>query len=134
MTPATTQTEFGTFFLPGPTEVRGEILQAMTRPMIPHRGSEFQAMFARIQDRLKVVFATRRPVLVATSSATGLMEAAIRNAPAGRVLALVNGAFSERFAILPPRVAARWTGTRSRGAMSTTCLSSRYASRVHPMR
>ena len=55
-------------------------------------------MFARIQDRLKIVFATRRPVLIATSSATGLMEAAIRNAPPGRVLALVNGAFSERFA------------------------------------
>jgi aspartate aminotransferase-like enzyme len=90
--------EFGTFFLPGPTEVRREILEVMARPMIPHRGAEFQAMYARIQERLKVVFATRRPVLIATSSATGLMEAAIRNAPAGRVLALVNGAFSERFA------------------------------------
>ena len=92
------QAEFGTFYVPGPTEVRQPVLQAMCRPMISHRGAEFRAMYARIQDRLKVVFATRRPVLIATSSATGLMEAAIRNAPPGRVLALVNGAFSERFA------------------------------------
>jgi len=89
---------FGTFFVPGPTEVRPEVLQAMTRPMIGHRGSVFREMFHRIQAGLRVVFATEQPVLIATSSATGLMEAAIRNAPPGRVLALVNGGFSERFA------------------------------------
>jgi aspartate aminotransferase-like enzyme len=44
------------------------------------------------------VFGTEQPVLIATSSATGLMEAGIRNAPPGRVLSLVNGGFSERFA------------------------------------
>ncbi len=89
---------FGTFFLPGPTEVRPEVLQAMTRPMISHRGAAFQAMFARVQPALQAVFGTAHPVFIATSSATGLMEAAVRNAPAGRVLALVNGAFSSRFA------------------------------------
>lgn len=89
---------FGTFFLPGPTEVRPEVLQAMTRPMISHRGSAFRALFTRIQERLRTVFATLQPVYIATCSATGLMEAAVRNAPPGRVLALVNGGFSERFA------------------------------------
>ena len=89
---------FGTFFLPGPTEVRPEVLQAMTRPMISHRGPAFRALFARVQAGLQVVFGTERPVFIATSSATGLMEAAIRNAPPGGVLALVNGAFSARFA------------------------------------
>lgn len=89
---------FGTFFLPGPTEVRPEVLRAMTRPMIPHRGKEFEALFARVQRGLQPVFVTSRPVFIATSSATGLMEAGIRCAPAGRVLSLVNGAFSARFA------------------------------------
>lgn len=89
---------FGTFFLPGPTEVRPEILHAMTRPMISHRGADFEALFARIQDGLRPVFRTRHPVLIGTCSATGLMEAGVRCAPAGRVLALVNGAFSDRFA------------------------------------
>jgi aspartate aminotransferase-like enzyme len=78
--------------------VRPAILRAMSQPMIAHRGPAFRAMFDRIQRGLREVFATERPVLIATSSATGLMEAAIRNAPPGRVLALVNGAFSERFA------------------------------------
>lgn len=89
---------FGTFFLPGPTEVRPEVLHAMTRPMIPHRGKEFEALFARIQGGLQNVFVTSRPVFISTSSATGLMEAGIRCAPPGRVLSLVNGAFSARFA------------------------------------
>jgi aspartate aminotransferase-like enzyme len=89
---------FGTFFLPGPTEVREEILTAMVRPMIPHRGSAFEELFERLQKGLRPVLKTQRPVYVSSSSATGMMEAAIRAAPAGRILSLVNGAFSERFA------------------------------------
>ncbi len=88
----------GHFFLPGPTEVRPEILAAMTRPMIPHRGKVFERLFATIQAGLKPVFRTSRPVLISSSSATGLMEAGVRCAPAGPVLSMVNGAFSERFA------------------------------------
>ena len=91
-------TTFGTFFLPGPTEVRPEVLAAMTGPMIPHRGKAFEAMFARIQAGLRDVFRTARPVLVSSSSATGLMEASVRCAPPGPILSVVNGAFSERFA------------------------------------
>lgn len=89
---------FGTFFVPGPTEVRREVLHAMTRPMIQHRGGAFRDMYRRVQGRLRTAFETRHPVLITTSSATGLMEAAVRNAPAGAVLSLVNGGFSERFA------------------------------------
>ncbi|HXG72708.1 MAG TPA: alanine--glyoxylate aminotransferase family protein [Gemmatimonadaceae bacterium] len=89
---------FGTFFLPGPTEVREKILRAMLKPMIPHRSDEFEQLYARIQEGLKPVFRTTQPVLVAACSATGMMESAIRCAPPGRILALVNGAFSERFA------------------------------------
>jgi aspartate aminotransferase-like enzyme len=89
---------FGTFFLPGPTEVRDEIMAAMIQPMLPHRGPQFEALFERIQHGLRPVFLTERPVYVSSSSATGMMEAAVRAAPPGRILCLVNGAFSERFA------------------------------------
>jgi len=89
---------FGTFFLPGPTEVRAEVMAAMMQPMIPHRGPEFENLFKRLQDGLRPVFKTERPVYISSSSATGMMEAAIRCAPPGRILCLVNGAFSERFA------------------------------------
>ena len=88
----------GTFFFPGPTEVRAEVLAAMTQPMIPHRGAAFEAMFGRLQDSLQVIFGTKRPVFISSSSATGLMEAAVRCAPTGPVLSVVNGAFSTRFA------------------------------------
>ncbi|HVE79162.1 MAG TPA: aminotransferase class V-fold PLP-dependent enzyme, partial [Gemmatimonadaceae bacterium] len=96
--PAAAPATFGTFFLPGPTEVRREILEAMLRPMIPHRGRDFETLFARLQAGLKKLFRTERPVFVCSSSATGLMEAAVRAAPVGRVLSIVNGAFAERFA------------------------------------
>jgi predicted phosphoserine aminotransferase len=89
---------FGTFFVPGPTEVRPEILAEMTRTMIGHRGRAFEAMFARIEAGLRDVFLTSRPVYVGATSATGFMEMAIRNAPEGAILSLVNGGFSERFA------------------------------------
>ena len=90
----------GTFFFPGPTEVREEVRAAMLRPLIPHRGSAFESIYATLQTALKPIFGTTRPVYVSSSSATGLMESAVRCAPSGRVLAIVNGAFSARFAAI----------------------------------
>lgn len=89
--------DFGKYFLPGPTEVRPEILQAMARPVIGHRGADMEQLMARLAPRLRELFRTERPVYVCTSSATGLMEAAIRNCVRERVLCLVCGGFSERF-------------------------------------
>src|SRR6185436_4696030 len=89
--------EFGRFFLPGPTEVRPEVLQAMTRPVIGHRGSEMSRILAECDPVLRALFRTSRPVYVSSSSATGMMEGAVRNGIRRRALALVNGAFSQRF-------------------------------------
>jgi predicted phosphoserine aminotransferase len=89
---------FGKFFLPGPTEVHPDILQAQARPMIGHRAKETEALLAAIGPRLSACLRTRHPVMISTSSATGLMEAAIRNGVRKKVLCLVNGAFSQRFA------------------------------------
>jgi predicted phosphoserine aminotransferase len=91
------KTKFGTFFLPGPTEVRPEVLAAMTRPMIGHRVAEMEELIGSIQPRLQATFRTERPVYISASSATGLMEGGVRNGARRRVLSLVNGAFSERF-------------------------------------
>lgn len=91
---------FGRFFLPGPTEVLPQILAAQSQPMIGHRGPGIQTLMEELQTGLADVFRTERPVFVSSSSATGLMEAAARNAGPGRVLALVNGAFSGRFATI----------------------------------
>jgi aspartate aminotransferase-like enzyme len=92
--------ERGRFFVPGPTEVRPEILQAMARPMIFHRTPEMEALMRRVTARLGAVFGTRRPVHVVSGSGTGAMELAIRNGSRRRVLAIVHGDFGERFAKL----------------------------------
>lgn len=88
----------GHFFLPGPTEVHPDVLQAQTRPMISHRGAGINALMKELQEGLEVVFCTKRPVFIGTNSATGFMEAGVRNAGRTRVLSLVNGAFSKRYA------------------------------------
>lgn len=91
--------EPGRFFLPGPTEVHPDVLEAQNGPMIGHRGKAIVDLLASIDDGLKSVFQTERPVIVSTSSATGLMEAAVRNGViGGKVLSLITGAFSKRFA------------------------------------
>lgn len=89
--------DFGRFFLPGPTEVHPEVLAAMAQPVIGHRGSELSRLLAEVDPALRRVFRTSRPVYVSSSSATGLMEGAVRNGVRRRALSLVNGAFSGRF-------------------------------------
>ena len=91
-------TPFGKFFLPGPTEVRPEILAAQAKPMMGHRSSKTEDLLGRMEAPLKAVFRTERPVMMAAASATGFMEAGIRNGVRQKVLCLVNGAFSQRFA------------------------------------
>ncbi len=84
-------------FIPGPTEVAPDVLAAMARPMIGHRGSEFSALYRSVTGKLARLLETKRPVYLATGSATLVMEAALRNGVARRCLSLVNGAFSERW-------------------------------------
>lgn len=84
-------------FIPGPTEVRPEVLDAQTAWMIGHRMPECADLFAEIQRKLRQVFATEQRVYVNASSGTGLQEAAIRNCSSKRVLNCVNGAFADRW-------------------------------------
>lgn len=86
------------FFLPGPTEVRPEVLDAMQHPMIPHRGVVMELLMKTIHGRLQPLFGTTRPVYVVTGSATASMEMAVRSGSVERVLAIVCGEFGERFA------------------------------------
>ena len=95
--------EFGRFFLPGPTDVRPEVLQAMVHPMFAHRGPEMIALLQRIEPLLQRLFRTTRPVLMATSSATGFMEAAVRGGVRERVLVVDGGFFGDRFARIAER-------------------------------
>lgn len=65
-----------------------------------HRGEAMSSLLAGVDPMLRAVFGTERPVYVSSSSATGFMEAGVRNGVRSRALTLINGAFSERFADL----------------------------------
>jgi aspartate aminotransferase-like enzyme len=95
-----TSPAFGKFFLPGPTDVHPEVLEAMLRPMIGHRSSAMEKLLQGMAPKLGALARTARPVFIGTTSATGFMEMAVRNGVRRRALSLVNGAFSERFAAI----------------------------------
>ncbi len=86
--------------IPGPVEVRREILEAQTEWMIGHRSKAFEELFARLQAKLRKAFLTESRVFVSGSSGTGLWEGASRNCirDGKKALHLVGGAFSERWA------------------------------------
>lgn len=95
-----TQRDHKYLLLPGPVEVRKEILEAQTAWMIGHRSTAFAELFARLQTKLKQAFLTQYRVFIHGSSGTGLWEGASRNCVRDdrRVLHLVGGAFSDRWA------------------------------------
>jgi alanine-glyoxylate transaminase/serine-glyoxylate transaminase/serine-pyruvate transaminase len=82
--------------IPGPTNVPEQVLRAIARPTIDHRGPEFAALTKDLLERLPTVFQTGGPVIVYPSSGTGAWEAALVNtlSPGDRVLAFETGHFA----------------------------------------
>src|SRR5947209_11235352 len=85
--------------IPGPTPVPSEVLKEMARPMINHRGPEFEAILKRVTARLQYFFQTASPVLTYPASGTGGMEATIANlfSLGEHVVIITIGAFGNRF-------------------------------------
>jgi aspartate aminotransferase-like enzyme len=83
--------------IPGPVEVSDKTFQAFRSPMIGHRGQGFKDLYAGLQPRLQTVFGTKQLVYLSTSSAWGVMEGAIRNLVAKKVLNCMCGAFSDKW-------------------------------------
>ncbi len=83
----------------GPTPLPPRVMSAMGEPVVYHRAPAFDALFARILERLPRVFGTRNDVIVFTSSGTGAMESAVSNlvAPGQPILACAGGKFGERW-------------------------------------
>jgi aspartate aminotransferase-like enzyme len=84
-------------FIPGPVEVSPKTWAAFSKPMIGHRSEAFRELYRSIHPRLQTLFGTRQPVFLSTSSAWGVMEAAIRNLVSRRVLNCMCGAFSDKW-------------------------------------
>lgn len=84
-------------FIPGPVEVRPEVLEQMAKPMIGHRGKEASELQKRISENLKRIFSTENEILLSTTSGSGLMEGAIRSCTAKRAAVFSIGAFGKRW-------------------------------------
>ncbi len=87
-------------FIPGPVDVRQEVLDAFATPMIGHRTKDISALQERISLNLQKLFYTNNTILLSSSSGTGLMEGAIRCFTAKRALVFSVGAFGNRWAQL----------------------------------
>ncbi|MHC1610356.1 MAG: pyridoxal-phosphate-dependent aminotransferase family protein [Candidatus Methanospirareceae archaeon] len=92
--------------IPGPVPVIPRIREAMSRPMISHRGDEFSRIYGEIVENLKDIFQTRNDLFVLSGSGTCAMEAAIGNLvkrrgrsgkTEGGCVTIANGKFGERF-------------------------------------
>lgn len=94
--------------IPGPTPVPPEVLQALSTPMINHRGPEYEALQAELADHLRFVYQTQSDVIIYPASGTGGMEAAVTNvlSPGDRVLSVSIGAFGDRWAEIARRFGA----------------------------
>jgi len=86
--------------IPGPTPCPDDVLQAMSRQMINHRGPEFADMLNRITASLQKLFQTKSDVLTLTSAGTGAIESAVVNtlSAGDRALCVSIGVFGDRFA------------------------------------
>ncbi|MDP6409132.1 MAG: aminotransferase class V-fold PLP-dependent enzyme [Planctomycetota bacterium] len=87
-------------WIPGPTEVRPELLAECARAAIGHRSPQMRELIERLDPHLPWAFGlsagSDAHVGVHSTSASGLMEASLRGV-GPRVLSVVNGAFSRRF-------------------------------------
>mgnify|MGYP003589364145 CR=1 FL=1 len=82
--------------IPGPTNVPEQVLRAMAKPTIDHRGPEFKALGLEVLEGVKAVFKTAGPVVLFASSGTGAWEAGLVNAlsPGDKVLMFETGHFA----------------------------------------
>ncbi len=84
-------------FIPGPVEVRPDVLAQMALPMIGHRSKDASALQHRISDKIKKLFYTDEAILLSTSSGSGLMEGAVRSCTLKKAAVFSIGAFGKRW-------------------------------------
>jgi aspartate aminotransferase-like enzyme len=83
----------------GPTPLPPRVLSVMAEPVVYHRAPAFDTLFARVLDRLSLVFQTSNDVMVFAASGSGGMESAVANlvGPGDPILACAAGKFGERW-------------------------------------
>jgi aspartate aminotransferase-like enzyme len=86
--------------VPGPTPCPEEVLKALSKQMVDHRGKEFKELIKTVTQKIQTVFQTKNEVLILTGSGTGGLEAAVVNvaSPGDKILSVSIGVFGDRLA------------------------------------
>lgn len=86
-------------FTPGPVYVPERILEELAKPNDTHRSQPYEEMHKKAKDGLQELLFTDNECLIFTSSATGVMEACVRNLidKDEKALFLSIGAFGDRW-------------------------------------
>lgn len=84
-------------FIPGPVDVREDVLQKLATPQISHRSKDASALQKSISEKMKKVMYTENTIILSTSSGSGLMEGAIRSCTRKRAAVFSVGAFGDRW-------------------------------------
>jgi predicted phosphoserine aminotransferase len=93
-----------TLYLPGPTEVRQDVIEAMAEPIFGHRMDRMTDLYTTIVEDTKTFLGTDDDVIVLTASGTEFWEATTLNLVEDRMLVPTSGAFSERQANVAERL------------------------------
>jgi predicted phosphoserine aminotransferase len=93
-----------TLYIPGPTEVRDDVIEAMAQPMFGHRMDRMTDLYTTIVEDTKDFLGTDNDVVVLTASGTEFWEASTLNLVDDRMLCATSGSFSERFANVAERL------------------------------
>jgi aspartate aminotransferase-like enzyme len=84
-------------FIPGPVEVRDDVLQKFATPMIGHRTKEASQLQREISEMAMKMFYTKNQIILSTTSGSGLMEGSIRSCTRKRAAVFSIGAFGDRW-------------------------------------
>jgi predicted phosphoserine aminotransferase len=93
-----------TLYIPGPTEVREDVIEAMAQPMFGHRMDRMTDLYTTIVEDTKTFLGTDNDVIVLTASGTEFWEASTLNLVDQNLLVTTCGSFSERFANVAERL------------------------------
>ncbi len=122
--------------IPGPTDVPGRVLRAISEPTVDHRGPGFADLGRSVLTGLKRVFGAEAPVVVFPASGTGAWEAALVNtlSPGDDVLMVRTGWFAtlwsemaRRLGLAPLMIETDWR----RGADASAVEAALAADKAH---
>lgn len=84
-------------FIPGPVDVREDVLSKMALAQIGHRTKEASNLQRGISENMQRIWNTEEAILLSTSSGSGLMEGAIRSCTLNRAAVFSVGAFGKKW-------------------------------------